>query len=355
MAQKIMKSASLYFREGSSDKVYHATVEEASGGHVVNFSYGRRGGHMTTGSKTSSPVSLLEAVKVWEKLVNSKLAKGYRHMTDASQGTIPQAELPETPTEIQCCLLNPVEEDECERLLDDPQWAAQPKFDGVRFMLGRKNGKVYALNRKGKPVSVPNQIAQEAEYLGDNYLLDGELVGESLYVFDILEVDGQCKRNLTIEARSELLGEVLDDIADDSPLCGIPLTQGKNKRKLYDRIKRDNGEGIVFKRLGAKYSVGRPASGGNFLKFKLYASCSCEVSKVNQKRSVSLRMGCGTEVGNVTIPANHDIPKAGDIVEVRYLYAYRGGSLYQPTYLGVRDDVDPDHVDSLKFKNEGEE
>ena len=169
----MMKSASLYFREGSSDKVYHATVEEKGGGHVVNFEYGRRGGHMTTGSKTSSPVSLAEAVKVWEKLVNSKLAKGYRHMTDASQGTIPQAELPETPTEIQCCLLNPVDEDECERLLDDPQWVAQPKFDGVRFMLGRKNGNVYALNRKGKQISVPNEIAEEAKFLGDDYLLDG--------------------------------------------------------------------------------------------------------------------------------------------------------------------------------------
>jgi bifunctional non-homologous end joining protein LigD len=51
-----------------------------------------------------------------------------------------------------------------------------------------------------------------------------------------------------------------------------------------------------------------------------YSTCSCEVSKINMKRSVSLRMGCGTEVGNVTIPANHDIPKAGDVVEVRYKF-----------------------------------
>jgi bifunctional non-homologous end joining protein LigD len=39
-------------------------------------------------------------------------------------------------------------------------------------------------------------------------------------------------------------------------------------------------------------------------------------------------------VGNVTVPA------PGDVVEVRYLYAYRGGSLYQPVYLGRREDVD---------------
>lgn len=346
--------ANLYFKEGSSDKVYHATVEPSGGGHVVNFSYGRRGGHMTTGSKTSGPVSLAEAMKVWEKLVNSKLAKGYRHMTEDGPGVIPVADLPDTPSEIQCCLLNPIGEDECELLLDSPDWAVQPKFDGVRFMLGRKDGKVYALNRKGKQVSVPTHIAEEAKHLGDNYLLDGELVGDVVYIFDLLEMDGECQRSLPIQKRSMNLGLLLDDIDDDSPLFGIPLTQGSAKRLLYERLVREEAEGVVFKRLGSPYSVGRPASGGNFLKFKFYATCSCRVSKVNHKRSVSLEMACGTAVGNVTIPANHDIPSAGTVVEVRYLYAYEGGSLYQPTYLGVRDDVDPDALDSLKFKNEDE-
>ena len=34
------------------------------------------------------------------------------------------------------------------------------------------------------------------------------------------------------------------------------------------------------------------------------------------------------------------MPAAGQVVEIRYLYvAGPGGSLYQPVYLGVRDDV----------------
>ncbi len=57
-------------------------------------------------------------------------------------------------------------------------------------------------------------------------------------------------------------------------------------------------------------------------------------------------------VGKVTIPPNHAVPRRGEVVEVRYLYAYPGGSLYQPVYLGRRDDVTP--VDcllaQLKFK-----
>jgi len=358
-----MKTASLYFKEGSSDKVYFATVEPKGDKFVVNFQYGRRGGSMTTGSKTSSPVGLDEAVKVWTKLVDSKLAKGYRHMTSDGPGVIPQADLPDTPTEIQCVLLNPVEEDECERLLDDPNWAVQPKFDGVRFMLGRKNGKIYALNRKGKQISVPNQIVSAVRTEND-FLLDGELVGETLYAFDILEMDGKCYRNFPLESRSQILAmwNHLSDNIRCVPLTGLNCpcstevkTCSLHKRQYYEAVKKEGGEGVVFKRLGAKYNVGRPASGGNYLKFKFYSTASCVVSKVNQKRSVSLKMGCGTEVGNVTIPANHDIPKAGDVVEVRYLYAYKGGSLYQPIYLGLRDDVDPDTLDTLKFKSEGEE
>ena len=45
-------------------------------------------------------------------------------------------------------------------------------------------------------------------------------------------------------------------------------------------------------------------------------------------------------VGNVTIPPNYDVPEAGDIVEVEYLYAYKGGSIYQPVYRGKRTDID---------------
>lgn len=59
-------------------------------------------------------------------------------------------------------------------------------------------------------------------------------------------------------------------------------------------------------------------------------------------------------VGNVTISVNKEIPKVGDIIEVRYLYAYKGGSLYQPTFLEVRTDMQIADCDiaQLKYKKE---
>ena len=64
---------------------------------------------------------------------------------------------------------------------------------------------------------------------------------------------------------------------------------------------------------------------------------------MNAKRSVSLGLydddGKLINVGNVTVPNDQAIPKVGDIVDIRYLYAYPDGSLYQPTLIGVRDDI----------------
>jgi bifunctional non-homologous end joining protein LigD len=57
--------------------------------------------------------------------------------------------------------------------------------------------------------------------------------------------------------------------------------------------------------------------------------------------------------GNVTIPVGSDIPGIGDIVEVRYLYAFpESGSLFQPVYLGMRDDLELKDctLDQLKWK-----
>ncbi len=48
------ESTSLFYREGASDKVYHANLspESTTGAWRVDFSYGRRGSTLTTGVKT---------------------------------------------------------------------------------------------------------------------------------------------------------------------------------------------------------------------------------------------------------------------------------------------------------------
>ena len=57
---------------------------------------------------------------------------------------------------------------------------------------------------------------------------------------------------------------------------------------------------------------------------------------------------------NFTSGVCSPVPAAGKIVEVRYLYAFVGGSLFQPTYLGERSDIPPEDcgTSQLRFKGQ---
>jgi hypothetical protein len=46
------------------------------------------------------------------------------------------------------------------------------------------------------------------------------------------------------------------------------------------------------------------------------------------------------------------LPLIGTIIEVGYLYAFRGGSLAQSVYKGIRSDGDADSAEQLRYKGE---
>jgi bifunctional non-homologous end joining protein LigD len=143
--------------------------------------------------------------------------------------------------------------------------------------------------------------------------------------------------------RHAMLLNLADGVQCDGLRYADSVSSTKQKRAMLERMKRAKKEGVVFKDSTAHYAPGRPAGGGSQFKLKFTATASCIVAgtKAN-KRSVAIELlhgGKRVAVGNVTIPPNQLIPVAGEIVEVRYLYAYPGGSLYQPIFLGKRDDV----------------
>jgi bifunctional non-homologous end joining protein LigD len=136
-------------------------------------------------------------------------------------------------------------------------------------------------------------------------------------------------------------------------------TDPANKERLFQRLRFQRKEGIVFKRLSAPYTPGRPNSGGNQLKHKFYATCSAVVSQINDKRSVELRLlNCKgwLPIGNVTIPPNFQVPGVGQVVEVRYLYAFKeSNALFQPVYLGPRKDIEQHECVISQLKHKAQE
>jgi len=70
------KSAHLFFREGSSDKVYNVHLTEGAGGWDVRFQNGRRGKALRDGVKIEG-ADFDSALKIFDKTVASKIKGGY--------------------------------------------------------------------------------------------------------------------------------------------------------------------------------------------------------------------------------------------------------------------------------------
>lgn len=352
--------ADLYYREGSSDKVYHASVEPSGAMFVVNFAYGRRGATLATGTKTQQPVDDCTAKHIFNKLVSEKLAKGYKHMA----GEVPDPYAQPEPGAAKAAsgylpqLLNPVDESVVQNLLCSEQYCMQEKFDGRRMMLEKVGNTVRAINKKGQCTGAPANIIRQAESIPHDFVMDGEAVGDVFHAFDVLVCDGRDVGACAYQhRRAELMNLLASEQCPDLRMVETAIGYAA-KSGMIDELRWRKAEGVVFKKLGAKYSAGRPNSGGDQFKFKFCATASFIVSKVNTQRSVDLQLFNGDELvdaGSVTIPPNKEVPMFGAIVEVRYLYAYKeSGSIYQPVYLGERDDVEPTEckVEQLKWKAE---
>jgi bifunctional non-homologous end joining protein LigD len=357
---------SLYFREGSSDKVYHAQIApDGIDLYSVNFQYGRRGSTLQTGTKTAAPVALAQAQKIFDKLVAEKRAKGY---TEGESG-VPYSggELANRRFEYTPQLLNYIDEAAMLEYLRSPDWVMQEKMDGVRLIVVRRGDTVTAGNRNGLTVAVSSAIVEAVLALDHDCVLDGESIGDVYWPFDLLSFDGNDITDRSLTYRLEVLTAMLR--ATPWKAIGRVRTvfSEGDKHALLNTIRAERGEGVVFKNAHARYTPGRPASGGDALKHKFKASASCAVlSHSSGKRSVQIAVSNDAvnalplqrfiEIGSVAIPGSAPMPPVGSVIEVEFLYAYRGGALFQPVYKGPRPDKHlPDVYASLKFKPENAE
>jgi predicted DNA-binding WGR domain protein len=76
---QLIQRKTLFYREGTSDKVYEVDLCQVSSDRfVVNFRYGRRGSSLKEGAKTVAAVPRQEAQRIFDQLVHSKIQKGYQ-------------------------------------------------------------------------------------------------------------------------------------------------------------------------------------------------------------------------------------------------------------------------------------
>lgn len=348
-------TAILNCTEGSADKVYQVSLRASGDLWVVEFAYGKRGSALKTGTKTQEPVEYKAGKSIFDKLVREKLAKGYVPYGDEVSYTRAEGEpkasgiLPQLPIAL--------DEGDVGAMITNESWWMQQKHDGENRLLLIRNGIVRGVNRKGQFIDVPTEWKTYLGVLPD-CLLAGESCGPVFYAFDLLEHDQTDLRTRGFRDRYFALKRLIGTTFNWFDGCELEKLEsrketekrlriveayqvGESKRSVFDRIKIEGGEGVVFKNVHEPFEIGKSWA---IRKFKFVESATCIVLTVNAQRSV--QVGCmdgdGTMVnlGNVTIPANHSVPSVGELVEVRYLYRFEYGSLEQPVYLGVRTDLE---------------
>jgi bifunctional non-homologous end joining protein LigD len=393
---KIIHRADLYYKSGSSDKVYHLWMEKTGPDYYTRYQYGRRGSTLRPGLLVG-PANEPKAYAYYKKKLEEQLKQGYKPLPSTvisgsisvspglikgptgATGPVGATGVPigvatgsgsvtmgPTPTTVFTeelllpMLLNDTTEEILQSCIRSQGWCLQEKHDGRRMILNFKDGGLSCCNKKAKLIEPPQEYwkAIDEHFKGFDFVIDGEACGPIFWVFDLIWLEGSNQMGLPYEDRLENLGMLMRSAKLQKPytirLVGTATTTS-GKRALFNEVKERNGEGVVVKDLSAFYVAGRPNSGGPALKYKFVATATCQVMKVNDKRSVQIAVddeGGLIAAGNVTIPINHEIPKPGDLVEVQYLYAYKGGSLYQPVYLGKRDDTEIEQLNKLKFKKE---
>jgi len=364
----------LSFTQGSSDKVYHVALEPSNDGYLVNFAYGRRGKPLKTGTKTAKPLPYDQAKHAYDKLVQEKRAKGYTPdksgvpftasvMAPDRSGYLPQ-------------LLNPIEIEDIPEALRRANGAllGQVKYDGERRIVIASPNEAFGTNRKGLKVGLQQNIVDDLlstlEYFTlSRLVLDTEDMGDHLKVFDVLEWDESITDMPCFDRLLQLFDLNEYWTRYQTSLHAVDTYEFESVEEVESFINQcriTNEEGIVLRDGEGIYEPGRPNSWGPCLKIKFYATATCKVESVHAtKRSIGLEVfsveaqtreepfGNWISVGNCTIPPNYAIPAVGDLVEIKYLYAYRGGSLYQPQYKGVRTDLELEdaNISQLKFKD----
>jgi len=362
------ESISLSFREGSSDKVYNASLIQKDSGWLVNFAYGRRGKPLKHGTKTAAPLPYDQAKRAYDKLVGEKTSKGYT--SDPSGSPFVASEVAQLRTGWLPQLLNPIEPSDVAQALlrANGELGVQIKYDGERRIVIVSQTEIYGSNRRGLRVPLLPEIQNELAYLRDTLdiellVLDAEDMGTALVIFDVLAYNDDL-RNASFRGRADYLVNLEESNRSSRLLLAHPtyLRRTDEILALVKAAEDGNEEGVVLRDPNAPYEVGRPNSWGPCLKIKFYATATCMVESVHPtKRSIALEMTdvkqqpgswYKVQVGNCTIPPNYEMPAAGDLVEIKYLYTYRGGSLYQPQYKGVRTDLELEDacISQLKFK-----
>lgn len=167
----------------------------------------------------------------------------------------------------------------------DKNWIFEEKFDGIRCLAVRSNGKVSLYSRNRNRLDFPEIVKELESKKGKDFVADGEIVAfdgkvtsfsklqnrnrEKLsiyyYVFDLLFFDQTSLTNEPLLERKKILK---DKFPFGKKIRYTPHVKEKGEA-FFQRAQTKGLEGIIGKRIDSPYRSGRTR---DWLKFKTSAS-----------------------------------------------------------------------------------
>lgn len=189
-----------------------------------------------------------------------------------------------------------------------------------------------------------------------------------LFVFDCLQRNGISLRGKTLRHRlSELLS--ISHKLQSEFITILPFaTTTAQKRKLYDKVQANGGEGIMLKNLNATYlEGGRPTN--NWYKAKKCASYDCVITgfslgkgkyntQIGAVKFGQYMNGKLTELGQASgmndeerlLMSRFQDQYIGKVVTIKGMERLKSGAIRHPQYVGLRKDKQP--KDCIYYKGE---
>jgi bifunctional non-homologous end joining protein LigD len=243
---------------------------------------------------------------------------------------------------IQAELLTETTVSHFQRMLLDATYGFQEKHNGHRLIICKENDTLRLFNREGANSSKPLPLRVKNAILSHRlagFVIDGELVGGTFYIFDAMILGDEILVNDAYEYREARYHAEFDGYSTQLHPVETARTP-QQKRLLWDAVEAAHGEGIVSKNMTTDYKQGRA---DQHWKLKFWKTADAVVIGPSPDDKDSVEIGMYNDRGQMHRISGCSLRnkfrlKPGQVIEVRFLYATKERHIVQPTLMAVRYD-----------------
>ncbi len=368
------------------DKLYRIRIVQKGAIFDVEVNNCRRGQSYVHQKNRATGVTQWAAEKAAEDTISEKHRGGYRVIEDntfSATGTpaaapappkpapapvnpngpfggMPGAAAAPVPAPAGISMVEPVEV-MVERAMDflaDPAWVMHLVKGGDRLLVGVAAGKAFAVNERGEAPALPRKVVEALVAFGRPLLMEGELVQDTLYGWDLLESDGTDLRKVSYMERHFELTYLICG-TEQTSIKPVFLEDSDNKGPFLLMAQDEGAEGVIFRFREGNYPGTAPASEDMPQRFSFQATGSFMViGVIGQTLEVGLHpinkgdryhelpvewrglpVDMTLPMGFVEVLHGQPVPEVGSVVEVAYSYAAPGGVLEGAILTRLREDL----------------